>query len=71
MRKLESIREKDMHKNLRDFVKQTNPLIRIRRPDLVFINKRKTKKKLSSNGFSHSGEPQNKRKRKICYIIYQ
>ena len=41
MHKLESIQENNMHKILWDFEVQTDHLIPARRPDVVWINKKK------------------------------
>ena len=45
MHTLESILEKEMHKILWDFERQTAFLITARRQDLTLINKKKKKKK--------------------------
>ena len=62
-----------MHKTLRDFKIQADPLISATRPDLVLFNKKKKKKKenLVSSGFCHHSRAQNNNNLNIYNEIFQ
>ena len=56
----ESVLENETHRIFWDFEIQTNHLISARRSDLVTVNQKKKKEKLSNNGLCRSGWPQGK-----------
>ena len=52
MHQPKSTRENKTHKILRDFEIETNPLLPIKRPDQLLINKKMKKRVLVISGFS-------------------
>ena len=69
MYKLESVLENDKHKLLWDFNIQTDHLISTRRPDLIIITKKKTKKKTQTKNKQNLSDVQAGSHTKKCFFV--